>query len=71
MWQSRPADPAAYAAGASLSAGSAEATRIVKLVEAVTIEELQNDEEYADILEDMQEECGKVQCMLTLLCAAV
>ena len=29
--------------------------------QAVTPEELANDEEYSDILEDMREECGKVR----------
>ncbi|KAK9789550.1 hypothetical protein WJX73_009409 [Symbiochloris irregularis] len=57
--ESRPADAAAYAANASLAAAPPDATRIVKLAEAVTMEELTNDEEYGDILEDMQEECGK------------
>ena len=36
-------------------------TRIVQLTEAVTPEELANDEEYQDILEDMRGECGKVR----------
>ncbi len=36
------------------------ATRIVQLTEAVTLEELANDEEYQDIVDDMREECGKV-----------
>ena len=35
-------------------------TRIVSLKEAVTPEELASDEEYADILEDMRDECAKV-----------
>lgn len=35
-------------------------THIVRLQEAVTMEELSNDEEYNDIMEDMQEECAKV-----------
>lgn len=35
-------------------------TRIVQLTEAVTMEELANDEEYQDILDDMRDECGKV-----------
>ena len=39
------------------------ATRIVQLTEAVTLEELANDEEYSDILEDMRDECGKVRCL--------
>ncbi|DBA82258.1 hypothetical protein WJX79_009108 [Trebouxia sp. C0005] len=34
-------------------------THIVRLQEAVTMEELSNDEEYNDIMEDMQEECAK------------
>ena len=36
------------------------ATRIVQLTEAVTMEELANDEEYQDIVDDMRDECGKV-----------
>lgn len=35
------------------------AARVVKLSHAVTLEELQDDQEYADILEDMREECAK------------
>ena len=35
-------------------------SRILSLKEAVTVEELQNDEEYTDIVEDMREECSKV-----------
>lgn len=35
-------------------------THIVRLQEAVTLAELQNDDEYRDIMEDMQEECAKV-----------
>ena len=35
------------------------ATRVVSLAEAVTIEELQSDEDYKEIMEDMQEECSK------------
>lgn len=33
--------------------------RVVKLVDAVTLAELENDEDYNDILEDMKEECSK------------
>lgn len=36
------------------------ATNVVQLTEAVTMEELSNDEEYQDIVEDMRDECGKV-----------
>ena len=43
------------------------ATRIVQLTEAITLEELANDEEYQDIVEDMREECGKV-CSNSPLC---
>ena len=38
-------------------------THIVRLQEAVTMEELSNDEEYKDIMEDMQEECAKVRLL--------
>lgn len=34
-------------------------TRVVCLINVVTIEELKDDEEYEDIVEDMEEECGK------------
>ena len=37
-----------------------DATRIIKMTEAVTIDELGNDEEYADIVEDMRDESNKV-----------
>ena len=43
-----------------MSADAAAVTNIITLKEAVTLEELANDEEYADILEDMREECSKV-----------
>ena len=39
-------------------------THIVRLQEAVTMEELSNDEEYNDIMEDMREECAKVKLLL-------
>ena len=39
-----------------------DATRIIKMNEAVTIEELGNDEEYNDIMEDMRDESNKVRC---------
>lgn len=55
--QSRPNDPSAYM---TATGPPPDATRIVKLAEAVTIEELTNDEEYNDIMDDMREECGKV-----------
>ncbi|KAL6767440.1 hypothetical protein ACKKBF_B35235 [Auxenochlorella protothecoides x Auxenochlorella symbiontica] len=38
--------------------------RVVRLLEAVTPDELANDEEYADIMEDMREECGKYGTVL-------
>ena len=41
-------------------APAAVTSRVLSLREAVTVEELQNDEEYNDIVEDMREECGKV-----------
>ncbi|GFH06919.1 U2 snRNP auxiliary factor large subunit, partial [Haematococcus lacustris] len=34
-------------------------SRVVVLQEAVTVEELKDDEEYKDIIEDMREECSK------------
>ena len=36
-----------------------DATRIVSLLEAVTVEELSDPKEYDEILEDMRDECGK------------
>ena len=42
-------------------------SRILSLREAVTVEELQNDEEYNDIVEDMREECSKVRASLCLI----
>ncbi len=46
-------------------------THIVRLQEAVTMEELSNDEEYNDIMEDMQEECAKVWTVLSFLCVVL
>ena len=46
-----------------------DATRIIKMMEAVTIEELGNDEEYADIVEDMRDESNKVRPLLQHLFA--
>ncbi|MEW5298333.1 MAG: hypothetical protein WDW36_001471 [Sanguina aurantia] len=37
----------------------AGATRVVILTDAVTLEEIADDGEYADIIEDMRDECGK------------
>ena len=39
----------------------ADATPILSLLEAVTPQELADNDEYTDILEDMREECGKVR----------
>ena len=47
-----------------------DATRIIKMMEAVTIEELGNDEEYADIVEDMRDESNKVSRRVQALAAA-
>ena len=47
---------------------AAMTSRILSLREAVTVEELQNDEEYNDIVEDMREECGKVRSIPPLTC---
>lgn len=43
------------------------ATRIVMLTEAVTPEELADDEEYNDIMQDMREECGKYGTVSNIL----
>lgn len=50
-----------YVAAGALSPAGPPATRILTMTEAVTPEELASDEEYADILEDMREECGKAR----------
>ncbi|CAD7696278.1 unnamed protein product [Ostreobium quekettii] len=55
--QPRP-DTSQVAQTASITSLSG-ATRVVSLAEAVTLEELQSDEDYKEILEDMQEECSK------------
>ena len=55
--------------GAGLMVGGADgavvapagATPILSLLEAVTPQELADNDEYPDILEDMREECGKVR----------
>jgi splicing factor U2AF subunit len=44
-------------------------SRVLSLREAVTVEELQNDEEYNDIVEDMREECSKVGSLCDDACA--
>jgi len=41
------------------AAGGAPSTRVIRLENMVTAEELQNDEEYNDIVEDTKEECAK------------
>jgi len=45
---------------------TAAAPRTVKLVDAITANELQDDEEYNDILEDMREELGKFGALAAL-----
>ncbi len=60
---------AAQSSAAFISADAAAATNIITLKEAVTLEELANDEEYADILEDMREECSKVGSFRVCECA--
>lgn len=37
---------------------------------AVTIEELQNDDDYGDIMEDMREECAKYGAVIAVRCTA-
>jgi splicing factor U2AF subunit len=64
LLQNQGGATAAQASGAVVSA-PAETTRIITLKEAVTLEELANDEEYNDILEDMREECSKVRSCLS------
>jgi hypothetical protein len=60
--QNQAATAAQASSAAPATETSAAATRILTLKEAVTVDELANDEEYNDILEDMREECGKVRC---------
>ena len=45
---------------------TASAPKVVKLKDAITIEELEDDEEYEDILEDMREEFGKFGKLVAL-----
>jgi hypothetical protein len=45
-----------FGAAAAIPVG---ATRIITLLEAVELGELEDDAEYGDILEDMKEECNK------------
>lgn len=59
--QQNQAGATAAQSSASMGAAAAETTRILTLKEAVTLDELANDEEYNDILEDMREECSKVR----------
>ncbi|KAK9868013.1 hypothetical protein WJX84_005393 [Apatococcus fuscideae] len=73
--ESRPGDlqgiTAAQGMGMGMNMASmgavAGATPIVSLMEAVVPEELENDEEYQDIMDDMREECGKHGQVLQLL----
>ncbi|KAK9824357.1 hypothetical protein WJX72_009674 [[Myrmecia] bisecta] len=63
--ESKPPDGAGTTAasgmmyGGAAAAPPANASRIVKLEEAVTPDELANDEEYQEIMEDMRDECSK------------
>ena len=62
--QGQPPPNAAYGAGsyaASTNDGAPppDATRIVSLLEAVTVAELADPKEYDEILEDMRDECSK------------
>ena len=62
--QGQPPPNAAYGAGsyaASTNDGGPppDATRIVSLLEAVTVAELADPKEYDEILEDMRDECAK------------
>ncbi|PSC72088.1 splicing factor U2af large subunit A-like isoform X2 [Micractinium conductrix] len=54
-----PAPMAAAPMNLAAMAYGANAARVVKLTHAVTMEELQDDEEYNDIMDDMKDECGK------------
>lgn len=66
--QNQGAGGTAASSGVGFAAAdpAAGATRIVALQEAVTAEELANDEEYDDILADMREECSKVRrCLIS------
>lgn len=45
---------------------TASAPKVVKLVDAITPEELEDDEEYEDIMDDMKEEMGKFGKLVAL-----
>jgi len=47
------------APGVAQAATAGPPTKVLSLQEAVDAEELKNDEDYAEILEDMKDECGK------------
>jgi len=51
--------PGLSIAGATAAPAIPGATHVVVLAEAVTLDEIADDEEYHDILEDMREECNK------------
>lgn len=53
-------------AGIDLSKGAGPPTEILCLMNMVVEEELQNDEEYEEILEDVREECGKYGNVVSL-----
>ena len=56
MLQSRPGD-SFLGMGMTIPE---DATRIIKMNDAVTVEEVGNEQEYGEILEDMREESNKV-----------
>ncbi|CAL8465202.1 g4737 [Coccomyxa elongata] len=58
---------ATAASGGVAADPNANATRILALQEAVTLDELANDEEYADILQDMRQECEKFGAVVNVL----
>jgi splicing factor U2AF subunit len=41
------------------SAGEGQPTRVLQILNMVAVEELTNDEEHAEIIEDIKDECGK------------
>merc|ERR1712142_2152 len=46
--------------------GSGQPTKVLCLMNMVTVDELKDDEEYEDILEDVREECSKLGNLVSL-----
>lgn len=52
--------------GLNISQGAGPATEILSLMNMITPEELEDEEEYEDIVEDVKEECGKYGVVVSL-----